>query len=71
MVREYLRDIFDTLVKALNSQIEPIYAPDRRGDIKHSNADVSKAVELINYNPQWDFEKGLGEAIEWYKINAK
>ena len=67
--REYLIDIYYSLTKALNVDIEPIFGPDRKGDIKHSNADISKAKQLLNYNPEYDFSKGLNEAIEWYKEN--
>ena len=65
--REYLIDIYYTLTKALGKDIEPKFGPDRKGDIKHSNADISKARYLLGYDPQYDFERGLNEAIEWYK----
>jgi len=67
--REYLNDIYRGLVEALGVDIEPIYGPDRAGDIKHSNADISKAKKLLGYNPDWSFERGIKEAIEWYKEN--
>ena len=67
--REYLNDIYFGLTKALNVDIQPIYGPDRAGDIKHSNADISKARRLLGYDPQWDFQRGIAAAIEWYKEN--
>jgi UDP-N-acetylglucosamine 4-epimerase len=67
--REYLNDIYYGLCRALNKEIEPIYGPERKGDIKHSNADISKAKDLLGYNPDWNFEKGIEAAIEWYKKN--
>ncbi len=67
--REYLNDIYFGLTKALNVDIQPIYGPDRKGDIKHSNADISKAKRLLGYDPDWDFQKGIDAAIEWYKEN--
>ncbi len=67
--REYLIDIYYKLTKALGVSIEPIFGPDRKGDIKHSNADISKAKKFLGYNPEYDFERGLSEAIEWYKEN--
>ncbi len=67
--REYLIDIYYALTKALGVDIEPIFGPDRAGDIKHSNADINKAKELLGYNPDWSFQKGIEEAIEWYKHN--
>lgn len=67
--REYLNDIYKGLADALGVDIEPIYGPDRAGDIKHSNADISKAKELLGYDPDWSFERGIKAAIEWYKEN--
>ncbi|MDE6818784.1 MAG: NAD-dependent epimerase/dehydratase family protein, partial [Muribaculaceae bacterium] len=67
--REYLIDIYYTLTKALGKDIEPNFGPDRKGDIKHSNADISKARRLLGYDPDYDFARGLNEAIEWYKSN--
>ena len=67
--REYLNDIYFGLTKALGVDIEPVYGPDRKGDIKHSNADISKAKRLLGYDPEWSFERGINEAIEWYKNN--
>ncbi len=67
--REYLNDIYKGLVEALGVSIEPIYGPDRAGDIKHSNADISKAREFLDYNPEWSFEWGIKAAIDWYKSN--
>lgn len=65
--REYLIDIYYTLAKALGKDIEPKFGPDRAGDIKHSNADISKAKKLLGYAPDYNFAKGLNEAIAWYK----
>lgn len=67
--REYLIDIYYTLTKALEKNIEPNFGPDRKGDIKHSNADISAAREMLGYDPDYDFAKGLNEAIAWYKEN--
>ncbi len=67
--REYLIDIYYMLTKALGKDIEPHFGPDRAGDIKHSNADISKARRLLGYDPEWDFERGIEAAIEWYKEN--
>lgn len=67
--REYLIDIYHSLTKSLNKDIEPLFGPDRKGDIKHSNADISKAKMLLDYNPDYGFDRGLLESIEWYKNN--
>ena len=67
--REYLIDIYYSLTKALGVDIEPNFGPDRAGDIKHSNADISKAKALLGYDPDYDFDSGLEQAISWYKEN--
>ena len=67
--REYLIDIYYNLCKALKMEVEPNFGPDRAGDIKHSNADITKAKKLLGYNPDYDFESGIALAIDWYKEN--
>lgn len=67
--REYLLDIYYGLCEALGVEQEPIFGPPRAGDIRHSNADISKAKRLLAYEPEWSFERGIREAIEWYKEN--
>lgn len=67
--REYLIDIYYRLTEALGVSIEPNFGPDRKGDIKHSNADISKARRLLGYDPDWSFKRGIEAAIEWYKAN--
>ncbi len=67
--REYLIDIYYKLTEALGVSVQPNFGPDRPGDIKHSNADISKARELLGYDPDWNFERGINAAIEWYREN--
>lgn len=67
--REFLIDIYYGLTKALGVNIEPNFGPDRKGDIKHSNADISKAKKLLGYDPDYSFEDGISLAIDWYKEN--
>jgi UDP-N-acetylglucosamine/UDP-N-acetylgalactosamine 4-epimerase len=67
--REYLIDIYYGLCSALDKNIEPVFGLDRKGDIKHSNADISKARDLLGYQPDWSFQDGINAAIKWYKEN--
>ena len=67
--REYLIDIYYALCRALGKNIEPNFGPERAGDIKHSNADISKAKALLGYDPDYDFESGLQLAVDWYVSN--
>lgn len=67
--REYLIDIYTKLLSLLEKDIQPVFGPERKGDIKHSNADIGRARELLDYNPEWSFEQGMLAAIQWYREN--
>ena len=43
-----------------------IYRDFRPGDVRHSEADISKAKNLLNYEPQYDLKKGINESMLWY-----
>ncbi|MDM0546288.1 SDR family oxidoreductase [Clostridium perfringens] len=67
--QEYLIDVYRKLNQLLNKNIKPNFGPDRKGDIKHSNASIEKSKKLLGYNPEYDFYKGIELTINWYKIN--
>lgn len=67
--REYLIDVYGHLANALGKHIEPNFGPARAGDIRHSHADISKARQRLGYDPEYDFRRGLTEAIAWYTEN--
>lgn len=67
--REFLIDIYYNLCEALDKKVEPNFGPNRKGDVRDSNADISKAREAFGYDPEYDFKKGIKLAIEWYKEN--
>ncbi len=48
-----------------------IYGPNRAGDIPHSLASISKAKDLLGYNPKFSMQEGLNEAVKWYWDNLK
>jgi UDP-N-acetylglucosamine 4-epimerase len=45
---------------------QPVYAGFRAGDVRHSQADISKAAELLGYVPTHDLRRGLRQALRWY-----
>ncbi len=67
--RERVIDVYNYICQAFGKETEPLYAPERKGDIKHSRADISKAKTVLGYAPEYDFSRGIKEAIEWYKSN--
>lgn len=69
--RLYLLDMYEQLCQALGVSVEPNFGPARAGDVRDSNADISKARKLLGYDPTYDFEKGIGLAIDWYREYLK
>lgn len=67
--RDCLIDLYHDLCRALDKDIEPIFGPERAGDIKHSNADISKAKRLLGYEPEYSTAEGLSLVIDWYIDN--
>ena len=47
--------------------LKPTYAPERAGDVKHSQADLSKARDVLGYRPVVQFHDGLAETVKWYR----
>jgi nucleoside-diphosphate-sugar epimerase len=47
--------------------VEPIYEPERAGDVRDSQADITKARRILNYEPIVSFEEGLRRTVEWYR----
>lgn len=75
--RETLNNLYTAITSELKAnlpelQIKPvIYRDFRAGDIRHSNANISKAKELLGYEPTHTLEQGLKESIKWYINDIK
>lgn len=71
--RTTLNQLVDYLKEILSKQdpkiasIEPLYGPNRIGDIPHSLACIDKAKKLLGYNPQFSVRKGLAACCDWYR----
>lgn len=55
------------LNQILGRSVQAVYAPPRKGDVKHSLADISLARELLGYQPQVTFEEGLARTADYYR----
>lgn len=59
--------LFDKIKKLLNSELNAVYGPFRKGDIPHSFANIEKAKSLLNYNPSVDILQGLEKTVNYFK----
>ena len=69
--RTTLNELFSSLVTALKSNEvnyskQAIYQEFRAGDVRHSQADISKAKNLIGYQPEFRIQQGINKAMPWY-----
>lgn len=62
-----LLELFNGLKKEAATSLQPVFGPERLGDVKHSLADISKARQLLGYNPVVNVEEGLQKTFNWYK----
>jgi UDP-glucose 4-epimerase len=60
-----LNELVTTLRRLTGADVEPVYADPRAGDVPESLADISRARELIGYDPRVEFEDGLRRTIDW------
>lgn len=67
-----LNQLFDMIRSLLQDRIQglqvkdPVYRDFRAGDVRHSRADISKAQNLLGYQPEYNIGKGMEECIDWY-----
>lgn len=69
--RTTLNELYSKIAELLQSDIKPIYGPERAGDIRHSLADISNTKKYLKYNPEYSMNAGLELAIDWYKEYLK
>jgi UDP-N-acetylglucosamine/UDP-N-acetylgalactosamine 4-epimerase len=71
--RTSLNDLYGAMRSALQPHFphladhSPTYGPFREGDVRHSQADISKARTLLGYAPTHRLQQGLTEAMDWYR----
>ena len=69
--RTTLNDLFGAIKAALikndvNISSEPTYRDFREGDVRHSQADISKAKNALDYEPEFKISQGIDKAMPWY-----
>jgi UDP-glucose 4-epimerase len=64
-----LNQLFAVVQKLAGSHVTPVYAAERVGDVKHSQADISRARAVLHYGPTVSLEEGLVQTIAWFKTD--
>ncbi len=64
-----LNELYKRLSAILGKSIKPLYGPERKGDVRHSDADITRALRFLNYEPVIDASKGLELAVRWFREN--
>jgi nucleoside-diphosphate-sugar epimerase len=62
-----LNELFETMRRIVGVDLAPVYEEARTGDVRDSQADISRAKSLLGYEPVVSFEDGLRKTIEWYR----
>ena len=65
-----VNEILAQIKSLTGTEVEPVYAAPRSGDILHSQADISKAGDLLAWTPSVGFSEGLRRTIDWYRENS-
>jgi nucleoside-diphosphate-sugar epimerase len=65
--RVSLNQLLATLQKIMGTSLTATYGPPRQGDVRDSQADISKAERLLGYKPGIDLERGLRQTVDWYR----
>jgi nucleoside-diphosphate-sugar epimerase len=64
-----LNQLFQALKALTGANVEPIYAETRAGDVRDSQADISKARRLLGYEPTVSLDQGLEKTVAWYRAS--
>jgi nucleoside-diphosphate-sugar epimerase len=62
-----INNLFGAMAEILGSDLTPEHGEARAGDVRHSVADLSRARDLLGYEPRVGWREGLGKTLEWYQ----
>jgi nucleoside-diphosphate-sugar epimerase len=69
--RTSLNQLVNVLRKIVGSKLSPVYEEPRKGDVRHSLADIRKGKELLNYEPKVGLESGLKKTVEFFQKSVR
>jgi len=62
-----VNELFNTIRDITDAKLEPVYEDARKGDVRESLSDISKARRHLGFEPAYTMEAGLKKTIEWYR----
>jgi nucleoside-diphosphate-sugar epimerase len=66
--RVSLLDILEIVYALAGKRVDPVFEPSRPGDVRDSLADISRAREIVGYDPKVPFREGLRTTFEWFRL---
>jgi len=67
--RTSINDLYKKIAEYTGNKKTPIYKQERKGDVKHSEADIGKAGKILDYDVACSVDKGLELTVNWYRKN--
>ena len=64
-----INELVEILQRFFPETPDPVFAPPRQGDLRFSQADISRAIEALGYRPEVAVEEGLGITVKWFRAN--
>jgi UDP-glucose 4-epimerase len=64
--RYNLLELLRALASILGTEVEPLHAPPRVGEVRHSQADITKAARMLDYKVRVKLEEGLHITVGWH-----
>jgi len=66
-----LNQLMNVLKEILGSKLSPVYEEPRKGDVRHSLADIRRAKQILNYKPEEGIEVGLKKTVEYFQKQSR
>jgi UDP-N-acetylglucosamine/UDP-N-acetyl-alpha-D-glucosaminouronate 4-epimerase len=61
-----INEVLSSISRAMGRWIDPIHAPKRSGDVRHTRADITRAVDLLGWTPQTAWDEAVKATIDWF-----
>jgi nucleoside-diphosphate-sugar epimerase len=65
-----INKLLEEICSVIGREAKPEYRDPREGDIKDSLADITRAREMLGFDPKYDIKQGLEETIKWFRENS-